>query len=74
MKRLVLAVFGFVLASAWALGQGVQTGDITGTVKLQGEIWNAESLAGRIDKGETVVVKGIRNLKVYVEKEATNSK
>jgi membrane-bound serine protease (ClpP class) len=48
--------------------------DPTGTVKLQGEIWNAESLAGRIDKGETVVVKGIRNLKVYVEKEATNSK
>jgi hypothetical protein len=35
MKRLVLAVFGFVLAGAWALGQGVQTGEITGTVKLQ---------------------------------------
>src|SRR5215472_7883374 len=35
MKRLVLAIFGFVLAGAWALGQGVQTGEVTGTVKLQ---------------------------------------
>lgn len=35
MKRLVLLAFGFVLVGAWALAQGVQTGEITGTVKLQ---------------------------------------
>ena len=35
MKRLVLLVLGFVLADAWALAQGVQTGEITGTAKLQ---------------------------------------
>jgi membrane-bound serine protease (ClpP class) len=47
--------------------------DPTGSVKLQGEIWNAVSLAGRIDKGETVRVREVRNLTLYVEKQATNS-
>lgn len=42
--------------------------DLTGTVKLQGEIWNAESLSGRINKGETVLVREIRNLILYVER------
>ena len=40
----------------------------TGTVKVQGETWNAESLAGNISKGEKVRIKEMKNLKLYVEK------
>ncbi len=57
-----------------AKAEAMEVLDPAGSVRLQGEIWNAESLTGRIDKGETVLVKGIRNLKLYVEREATNSK
>lgn len=39
----------------------------TGTVMVQGEIWNAESLSGEIGKGEKIVVKEMKNLKLYVE-------
>lgn len=39
----------------------------TGTVMVQGEIWNAESLSGDIGKGEKIVVKDMKNLKLYVE-------
>ena len=46
----------------------LETLDPRGTVRLQGEIWNAESLAGRIDKGEKVFVKDMRNLTLYVQK------
>ena len=38
-----------------------------GTVKLQGEIWNAESLAGNIGPGERVRITAIRNMKLFVE-------
>ena len=38
-----------------------------GTVKVQGEIWNAESIAGNISKGEKVRIKEIKNLKLFVE-------
>jgi membrane-bound serine protease (ClpP class) len=39
----------------------------TGTIKVQGEIWNAESIAGNIGKGEKVRIKEMKNLKLYVE-------
>ena len=39
-----------------------------GTIKVQGEIWNAESLSGNIDKGEKVIIKEMKNLKLFVEK------
>jgi hypothetical protein len=35
MKRSILSILGFALLGAWALAQGVQTGEIAGTVKLQ---------------------------------------
>ena len=38
-----------------------------GTVRVNGETWNAESLAGAITKGEKVRIKEMRNLKLYVE-------
>ena len=39
----------------------------TGTVMIKGEIWNAESLAGKIAKGERIIVKQMKHLKLYVE-------
>jgi membrane-bound serine protease (ClpP class) len=41
--------------------------DPVGTVRFQGEIWNAESLSGTIEKGEKVRIKEMKNLKLYVE-------
>lgn len=38
-----------------------------GTVVVQGEIWSAESLSGNIDQGAKVLIKEIKNLKLYVE-------
>jgi membrane-bound serine protease (ClpP class) len=38
-----------------------------GLVKVNGEIWNAESLRGVISKGEIVRIKEIRDLTLYVE-------
>jgi membrane-bound serine protease (ClpP class) len=39
----------------------------TGTVKLLGEIWNAESIAGNISAGEKVRIKEIKGMKLFVE-------
>ncbi|HEX6847305.1 MAG TPA: nodulation protein NfeD [Chitinophagaceae bacterium] len=39
-----------------------------GTIKVQGEIWNAESLGGTINKGEKVRIKQMKGLKLLVEK------
>ena len=50
------------------------TGEVTetlapaGRIKVQGEIWNAESLSGTINTGEKVRIKEMRNLKLYVER------
>jgi membrane-bound serine protease (ClpP class) len=68
-RKPVSGIEGMVGAKAVAM----EPLDPTGAVKLQGEIWNAQSLSGRIDKGETVLVKAIRDLVMYVEKQATNS-
>ncbi|MEJ7589441.1 MAG: nodulation protein NfeD [Ferruginibacter sp.] len=42
--------------------------DPEGRVSVQGEIWNASSISGNIIKGETVRVKAIKKLVLYVEK------
>lgn len=39
-----------------------------GTVRVQGETWNAESVEGTIAKGEKIIVKKMKNLKLFVEK------
>lgn len=41
--------------------------DPSGTVRVQGEIWSAVSLGGRISAGEKVRIKEIKDLKLYVE-------
>ncbi len=40
----------------------------TGIIMVDGEIWNAESISGDIQKGEKVRVREMRDLKLYVEK------
>jgi membrane-bound serine protease (ClpP class) len=50
-----------------ATGEAMDMLAPTGTVKVQGEIWNAESIAGTISKGEKVRIKEMKNLKLYVE-------
>ena len=50
------------------VGEVIETLSPAGTVRVKGEFWNAESLAGTIDKGEKVRVKEIKNLKLFVEK------
>lgn len=39
----------------------------SGTVRVQGEIWKAESLGGTINKGDKVLVKEMKNFTLYVE-------
>jgi membrane-bound serine protease (ClpP class) len=45
-----------------------------GSVKINGEIWKAQSLLAKIDAGEKVVVKEIKNLTLYVEPKSDSSK
>ena len=39
-----------------------------GRVKVQGEMWNASSVSGNINKGEEVRINAIKKFTVYVEK------
>jgi membrane-bound serine protease (ClpP class) len=48
-------------------GITLETLDPLGTVRVHGEIWQAESLSGRIEAGEKVFVRSMKNFKVYVE-------
>jgi membrane-bound serine protease (ClpP class) len=48
-------------------GEVIEGLDPTGSIRVQGEIWNAESIAGMISKGEKVIIKNIKNLKLFVE-------
>jgi membrane-bound serine protease (ClpP class) len=41
--------------------------DPLGIIKINGEIWNAESLSGKINTGEKIIVKEIKKLTLYVE-------
>ncbi len=50
------------------IGETIDLLDPLGTVKIQGEIWKAESLSGKIDAGEKIKVSGLKDLKLYVEK------
>jgi membrane-bound serine protease (ClpP class) len=39
----------------------------SGTIRVQGEVWNAVSMSGTIDKGEKVRIREMRNLALFVE-------
>jgi membrane-bound serine protease (ClpP class) len=38
-----------------------------GKVQVHGEIWNAETTSGAIEKGSRIRVKGLKDLKLFVE-------
>ena len=40
----------------------------TGMVLVHGELWQAESLSGEINKGEKIRVKDMQGFKLFVEK------
>ena len=48
-------------------GQTIEALEPFGSVRVNGEIWKAESLSGSISENEKIVVKGIKNLTLYVE-------
>ncbi len=48
-------------------GEAISLLDPAGTVKVNGEMWNAESLSGKINAGEEIIVREIKNLTLYVE-------
>jgi membrane-bound serine protease (ClpP class) len=41
--------------------------DPSGTIRVHGEVWNAESVSGSVEEGKKVRVTGIQNLKLFVE-------
>jgi membrane-bound serine protease (ClpP class) len=49
-------------------GEAITELSPNGTILLHGELWTAEVIGGRIEKGEKVKVKGIRDFLVFVEK------
>lgn len=50
------------------LGEALSILNPLGTIKFQGEIWNAESISGKIEEGEEVRITGMKDLKLFVEK------
>ncbi|MEO8415858.1 MAG: nodulation protein NfeD [Ginsengibacter sp.] len=48
-------------------GAAINLIDPIGMVAINGEMWNATSLSGTINPGDHVIVKGIKNLTLYVE-------
>ena len=48
-------------------GQTMEALQPMGSVRVNGEIWKAESLSGSINENEKIVVKGIKSLTLYVE-------
>ena len=48
-------------------GEVVEALEPSGMVRVQGELWSAESLSGAIAKGEKVRIREMKNLKLYVE-------
>jgi membrane-bound serine protease (ClpP class) len=53
-------------AMTGAIGEVMEVLSPKGMVYVQGELWQAESLSGTINKGEKVQVAYVKDLKVYV--------
>jgi membrane-bound serine protease (ClpP class) len=49
------------------VGESIETLDPLGRVRVHGDLWNAESISGVINKGEKIRVVGMKNLKLHVE-------
>lgn len=52
---------------AGEVGETLEVLDPTGTVRVHGEIWQAESLSGKIERGKKIRVSTMKNFKLYVE-------
>jgi membrane-bound serine protease (ClpP class) len=50
------------------IGEAMTNLEPDGSIKIHGEIWQAESLDGLIPKGDKIIVTGVSNLKVQVKK------
>jgi membrane-bound serine protease (ClpP class) len=48
-------------------GVSIETLDPLGRITVQGEIWNAASVSGQINKGEKIRVVAIKNMQLQVE-------
>lgn len=49
------------------IGETLNPLNLTGTIRVHGEVWNAESISGAISQGQKVRVTGIKDLKLFVE-------
>lgn len=49
-------------------GEAIDLLNPVGTVKVQGEIWKAESISGKINAGDKIKVTAMKDLKLFVEK------
>jgi membrane-bound serine protease (ClpP class) len=54
-------------------GESVNALDPFGLVKVHGEMWKAESVSGKINIGEKIIVKAINNLTLHVEQMHNNT-
>lgn len=50
------------------VGEVLESLQPNGSILVHGEIWQAESVAGNIDKGEKVRVTGMKNFKLFVDR------
>jgi membrane-bound serine protease (ClpP class) len=51
-----------------AAGEAINLIDPNGMVKINDEMWNAISLSGKINAGESIIVKELKDLTLYVER------
>jgi membrane-bound serine protease (ClpP class) len=49
-------------------GKTIETLNPTGMIKIKGEIWTAESINGKIESGEKIIVKKVNDLTLIVKK------
>jgi membrane-bound serine protease (ClpP class) len=63
-RRPVTGMEGFIGST----GITLEELDPRGSVQVNGEIWQAESLSGKIEKGEQVSVKSLKDFKAFVER------
>jgi len=56
------------------IGEAITDIDPVGTIKVHGEIWRAEAVQGKIQKGESVRIKGIEKLTLKVERLSNSNK
>ena len=48
-------------------GEALDSFETSGQVLVHGEIWRAESVGGKIEKGQAIRVTAIENFKLFVE-------